>query len=118
MSAKALKIYARERVFEFIEVETDENGFIELETLQGAVHGTIEHVSIDRPECDGIDMWINEEGKLNGLPLNQMATDLSAIWRRGDFIVGDALVCAFNENGDAVGLSDAQEKTLRRALSR
>jgi exoribonuclease II len=41
-------------------------------------------------------MVINEEGKINDLPINQKATDL---YKYGDFdfIVGDVLICNENE---------------------
>lgn len=39
-------------------------------------------------------MVVNEEGKLNGLPMNDKATDLLRLCKdTTDFIVGDVLVC-------------------------
>ena len=58
-----------------------------LEELQKAVGGYIEVVSLK----GGYIMVINEEGKLNGLPINQKATDLYGNPR--DHVVGNALVC-------------------------
>lgn len=58
-----------------------------LEEVQKAVGGYIEVVNLN----SGYIMVINEEGKLNGLPVNQKATDLwGSPW---DHIVGNALVC-------------------------
>lgn len=67
-----------------------------LEELQGFVGGYIEIV----PLRDGTHLICNEEGKLNGLPLNDEA---SAVWVKSygftDLIVGDALVCSESELG-------------------
>lgn len=65
-----------------------------LEELQRIVKGYIEVVQL--PYSDGQIMIINEEGKLEGLPTNDAATQLA--WRHGgidtrDYIVGDALLC-------------------------
>lgn len=61
--------------------------------LQAFVGGYIEIITI---KFDGKDyyMVVNEEGKLNGLPYNEAATELyqkTSFW--GDCIVGDALIC-------------------------
>ena len=58
-----------------------------LEELQKAVGGYIEVVSLK----DDYIMVINEEGKCQGLLLNQKATDLYG--NNQDYIVGNALVC-------------------------
>lgn len=59
--------------------------------LQGLVGGYIERV----PFPDGESLWMNEEGKLRGLPRNDRATaaahEACAIFP-DDFIVGDALL--------------------------
>lgn len=64
----------------------------ELEELQEIVGGFIEIISLH----DGRMMVINEEGKLNGLPYNDLATDIAhdanAIYD-DDFVVGDILIC-------------------------
>lgn len=58
-----------------------------LEELQGFVGGYIELTRTN----DGRDMYVNEEGKLEGMPYNAKAT---ALYRHGgaDPIVGPALV--------------------------
>jgi len=59
-----------------------------LEILQKAVAGFIERVTT----TDGREMWINEEGNLNGLPLNHKA---SILWEGSDFgdpICGDVVI--------------------------
>lgn len=58
-----------------------------LEELNEFVGGYIEIVST----TDGRIMVLNEEGKLNGLPVNLAATILYG--NPNDVIVGDVLVC-------------------------
>lgn len=61
----------------------------EYETLKTAINGYIESVRID----DEITMWLNEEGKLHGLPFNKLATLLfQANVGMSDFIVGDVVL--------------------------
>lgn len=64
-----------------------------LEELQDFVDGYIEHVSLPRPFKGNTEMWLNEEGKLIGLPRNEFATILYGC----DVIVGDVLICKKNE---------------------
>lgn len=103
--------------YEFAEVEPDKDGGIGLKTLQECVGGFIERVPIPKPGCEGLDLWLNEEGKLLQLPVNEAATSLSEIWKFGDFIVGDVAVCASSPEGDSVGLSEAQVVALRKAIA-
>jgi hypothetical protein len=58
-----------------------------LDELQKFVGGYIEILSLG-----ALVMVVNEEGKLNGLPVNLNATD---IWGK-DVIVGDVLICSPN----------------------
>lgn len=71
---------------------TPENGTdFTLEELQGFVGGFIEIVPINPSQI----MVINEEGKLNDLPINALATNALYL-AMGDFcdvIVGDVLIC-------------------------
>lgn len=61
-----------------------------LQEVQAIVGGYVELVRL----WDGRIMLINEEGKLEGLPLNAEATRLFLVERDGyDVIAGDALVC-------------------------
>ena len=68
------------------EVTTLANG--ELETLQEAVGGYIERL-VASPS---MDMYVNEEGLLHGLPINVMATALAK-----RHIVGDVVVAIEND---------------------
>lgn len=79
-----------------------------LETLQGYVDGYIEYVTID----DGIDMIINEEGKINGLEPNWVAT---LLYGQFDVIVGDALVVGVKD-GENITLTDEQIDMINKKV--
>jgi hypothetical protein len=83
-----------------------ENG---LSIMQEAVGGYIECVSFDDYE-----MWLNEEGKLIGLPVNEAAT---AIWEMEygatDVIMGNVLMTGVaDDEGYSTELSDAALMTI------
>jgi len=63
-----------------------------LEELQKLVSGLIEIVRTK----DNKTMVINEEGKINDLPINYKATEIYP-YNEFDFIVGDVLICQENE---------------------
>ena len=71
-------------------VEPEKGNCFHLEQLQKAVGGLIEIIHLP----DGRLMVVNEEGKLEDLPLNEATTTLArgAIFD-GDYIAGDAVVC-------------------------
>ena len=75
-----------------------------LEVLQDYVGGLIDYVTIE----DGIDMIINDEGKILGMEPNWVATFL---WGQPDMIVGDVLVVGIKD-GDNVTLTDEQIKKI------
>lgn len=112
MKAKVIRIRTKVSRMEIDEVETDKEGGIPLETLQDAVGGLVQRVGVMRQGCESIDVWINDDGKFSGLPVNILATWLSRLWVHGDFIVGDVIVCASDGNGNSVGLTDAQVSML------
>ena len=64
----------------------------QLDELQKYVGGFIEVVKTK----DGKTMVINEEGKINDLPINQKASQLYQ-YNEFDFIAGDVLICQENE---------------------
>ena len=73
-----------------------------LKSLQNAVGGYIEAIS-----CDNLSFFLNEEGKLNNLPMNPLAT-LLVKHRIGqyDYIAGDVVVLGdVDEDGETLGLS-------------
>ena len=59
----------------------------QLDELQAIVGGYIEMVRLESGQL----MFLNEEGKLKGLPINPLATTLYN--NPNDVIVGDVLVC-------------------------
>ena len=114
--AKVLKIPARGE-WSFDEVETDDEGGIPLKAMQTLVGGYIERWCLEGNGLDGLDLFLDEEGKLKKLSYNPKATILSMILLRGDCIVGDAFVCGSDGDGKSVGLTEAQELALRRRLN-
>lgn len=80
-------------------VACDDGDSIKLETLQELVDGPIEvtpsclGASWAREPVDGINLIVNEEGRLRGLPYNGRASDL---WEGGGICLlnGDALLAA------------------------
>ena len=95
---KGIKITTQDK-FEVVEYED------KLEVLQQMVGGLIEYV----PVCNNIDMIINDEGKLEGLDINPLATILFSY----DYIVGDALIVGINDEGENISLTD---KEIERIL--
>jgi hypothetical protein len=84
-----------------IEVSPRDGKKFSLPELQGYVHGYIEIVRL--PSKTGVVLVINEEGKLEWLPKNMLATKM---WqeksdpnsdRAADDIVGDCLLCTSNQ---------------------
>lgn len=78
----------------------------EKNTLSKAVDGLIQAVDINQ----NLTMWLNEEGKLMGLPINSLGT---AVFRRAhaiqDIIVGNiVLTGGVDEEGDTIGLTEEQ----------
>lgn len=76
----------------------------DLATLQGLVGGYIECVTVGK----GIILVVNEEGKLDGLPVNFPLGN--------DFIVGTAVFVADGFDGDFTDLSDEQIETVMGSI--
>jgi hypothetical protein len=76
-------------------------------TIKEAVAGWIECVHL--PSL-GADLWVNEEGKLIGLPINAHGTKLWAKeYGRTDIIVGDIIITGgADEEGDTLGITPTQ----------
>lgn len=83
----------------------------ELTSLQGAVGGYVQVIELS----DTMAMWVNEEGKLAGLPYNGIAT---ALWeaRFGvgtDVIMGNAVFTGTpDEDGDTQTISESDLQRL------
>lgn len=94
---------------------TPHTGPVGLAALQAAVGGDIELVRL----TPDLDMWINGNGKIEGLPYNALATicaDAFGAIMPSDEIVGNAVVCSSNRDGDSVPLTPAQLAHINRAM--
>lgn len=95
------------------EIQLDEKES-QLSALQEAVGGLIEAVDLS----DSLTMWVNEEGKLHGLPINALATIL---WEKHfgftDIIVGDVIFTGgTGSEGETLGLNEETANSLRTLL--
>lgn len=77
-----------------------------LESMQAMVGGMIEHVWDPALTKARIDMWANEEGKLNGLPVHLKLLDPEGITY--DLICGDVFFSGAHHTGSSVSLSPKQ----------
>lgn len=108
---KALKISTNGTITE-LDLDAPEGS---LRVLQGAVGGYVQAVDLT-PQ---VTMWINEEGKLDGLPLNFHGTMFwSASFGIGtDEIVGDiVLTGGVDDEGETLELSAEAEEVVRSAV--
>jgi hypothetical protein len=88
-------------------------GSAEYEFLSASVGGWIEMVTLV-DDLDGIILWVNEEGKINNLDYNPLAT---TIWETcfgfTDVIVGNAILTGgADEDGETLPLTDKQVATI------
>lgn len=89
-----------------------------LEYLQGEVGGYIEAVHGAKTQrLAGVTLWINEEGKLKGLPINEPATllwwDLDPRFAHYDALVGDVVVTGVaDQNGETTNIPDHMLRRL------
>lgn len=102
-------------VVELHDVSTDAEE--ESKFLSDAVGGWFQCVPL-RAEMDGFYLWCNEEGKLDGLALNPVATGLWVMsYGPSDIICGDIVITGgVDEEGETLGLSDAQISRLEEIL--
>jgi hypothetical protein len=87
----------------------------EYDQLSRAVDGWIQAVNLN----PNLTIWCNEEGKLNGLPVNIAGT---AVWEeyfgRTDVIVGNVVFTGTpDENGDTLPLADFQVAQLQKIVA-
>ena len=93
-----------------IQVEQDTDEFVSYATLSRAVGGMIEAVTLP----SGLTLWVNEEGKLDGLPVNEYATRLFvSAFGAVDVIVGNAIITGgADDEGETLGLTDEEVSIL------
>lgn len=75
-----------------------------LSALQAAVGGYVDVV-----RGDGFDLWINDEGAINGMPMNRMSD--------GFVLFGVIVAAGANADGDTVGLDDATAERVVALLN-
>lgn len=94
-----MAVYIKAATNDMVEVKPANGKRFTLEELQKFVGGYIEALGLH----DGRVMWLNEEGKLDGLPLNAIATDMArrlSFLMPDDYILGDVLIATPAESGD------------------
>lgn len=81
-------------------VPAGDNGRLTYDQIREAIGGGyVEHVETDPERAQGFShIWLDEEGKMKGFPLNEKATLLSFYTMPGDMLVGDVLFCTDEEN--------------------
>ena len=95
-------------------IEDIKGDFVDYDTLSSNVGGWIECVGLEQD----LDLWVNEEGKLNGLPFNPLAT---LLWMNyfgpTDMIMGNAIITAgVDENGETLGFTEEDAQSFTAML--
>jgi hypothetical protein len=98
-----------------VEVVENDEKFVGYRTLSDGVGGMIEIVTLS----DELTMWVNEEGKMDGLPYNNIASRLfdKVFGVFVDEIVGDVIISGgTDDDGETLGLTDDQIEKLTTVL--
>lgn len=89
-------------------------------SVSDAVGGYIEHITL-HGKFEGFSLYVNEEGKLKGLPFNDIAT---AVWERvfgnyTDVIVGNAVLVSSktDDEGNELPLSESEVEKVMELIS-
>ena len=85
-------------------IEIHEENELSLERLQSLVEGYIEPFTVGE-----LTWWVNEEGKLIDLPVNCV---VSANERLVDTLNGTIVIARYNDEGDAISLTDEDIEDL------
>lgn len=85
-----------------LEMEDGLSAMQAMVTPEGGSPGYIELVHIPELAEQGIDLYVNEEGKFNGCEPN------FTIYDGRDLVMGPVFFVASNEEGETVSLTDAQ----------
>ena len=90
---------------------------VESDFLSNAVGGWFQCVPL-KSEVNDFYLWCNEEGKLDGLPINPVATGLWIIsYGPTDVICGDVVITGgVDDEGETLGLTDEQIAKLEKIL--
>lgn len=84
------------------------------EFLKTTLGGYIERVPLRDFETKGIDLWVNEEGKLIGLNPSFMLTYNGEPY---DFLVGDVVFTRYTDDGDTISLTDDDIKFIKNKVN-
>ncbi|MBF4592043.1 DUF3846 domain-containing protein [Curtobacterium sp. VKM Ac-1395] len=67
---------------------------------------------------DAIDMWVDDEGLINGSDFNLSATIIAnRLGHPGTVLFGSAVIAGGNEEGDTIGLTESQAAAVLRTLA-
>jgi len=92
------------------EIEPGLASMQELVTPEGGSNSLIELIRIPELQEQGIDLYVNEEGKFNGCRSNFQIYDSQ------DTVMGPVFSVSSNEDGETVGLSDDQLTSVQAWL--
>jgi hypothetical protein len=65
---------------------------------------------------DGIDLYVDDEGAINGSPFNLPLTIIAHALGSPAALFGEALALSVDDNGDTQGLTDEQTKAVIEAI--
>ena len=88
-----------------------------LKQLQSAVGGCIERVPV--PMVRGRDLFVNEDGIAEKLPINEKLTRFVQLRIRFTIVtlLGDGVFAAHDGDGNTIGLTEAQCDDLEKAIA-
>jgi|LauGreDrversion4_2_1035121.scaffolds.fasta_scaffold673112_1 hypothetical protein len=115
MSKTAIRITTNSEII--IETIPEGSDKAEYQYLKSSVGGYIQAVPLEKP-VDDLTMWCNEEGKIDGLPFNFVATYLWELsYGKTDLIMGDIVITGgADDEGETLGLTKEQEDKLLSVL--
>jgi len=67
--------------------------------------------------ADNIDLFVDDEGLINGSPLNLPATVLAHLLGSPTVIFGTAIAVSVTPDGETIGLTDPQLTRIQKALA-
>lgn len=111
MSKMIRVVTKQEGMFKTPKVETVEHGYKTMQRLvtpEGEDSGgsMIECVYVQELSEHGIDLWLNEEGKVLGLKPNFM------LFGGRDVAVGPVFFASVDDEGETIGLTDKQVEVV------
>ena len=88
-----------------------------LSFLQEQVGGLVQVIDLVG-ELEGVSLWVNEEGKMYGLPINDSATHLwEKSYGKTDVIAGNVVLTGgADDAGETMALTDEQVEMITNAL--